>query len=198
MLMRVAFIAALALILTTRAADSGRRLQQLRTGVEYHLTDHRDVRLLGAAEVSRQYLKPRWRSLTDIMMRISAGGADVDGILNLPDGQRPHNRRSLFRVRLYAVVGGRIFRNAVAWCGAWRNNIALCEVDCDGGTFEIRRIISGSGLAQLDIAIFRAPESAGFSELDGISLTACDYDRPAELRLVPARGQSTALIGLTE
>lgn len=134
----------------------------------------------------RQTRSPR-RAVTDLLVVLLPGRTPLDRALVQPGGRGPAAERRLYRARLTAVSGGRLHRGPSAWCSGFDGDLSVCDVDCDGGRFSLRR----GSMADEGFALIVGPgagDDATGSEGGGISLSACHLDGGGETRLVARRG----------
>lgn len=138
-------------------------------------------------------------AVSDAMLEVVAVDGDAAAVLAAPDGEGRASgarRGGLFRVRLLAVVAGRLRPDASGWCAPWRQDESWCEIDCDGGGFMLRRsgMRRGSGL---EVTIETGRGGDVIDSREGVSLAACRTDEQ-DLRLLPADGQPRARIPFVE
>jgi len=174
-------------------ADADRRGGQVRESVDLRLSDRAALSQLRAAFHDPGRIRPALKPVSDLLVRLSARGVDIDGLLSRRDAGGNARSRPLFRARIYAVIGGRIYHGASATCGPWMSGVSNCLVDCEAGSFSLVRRDRGAGLALFIAGSARDETAIG---PDGPSLTACRFDVPVDIRLAPlspGRGFSAAL-----
>ncbi len=180
-------IGALVLALANPAdAQENHRSREAASSHEFHLTDRAGLSGVRAADIDPARLRPGFRPVTDLHLRLSSTGGRIDDILTMADGQQPLRARGLFRAQLYAVVDGHLHTGATAWCGGWAADTARCEVDCEGGRFSLIRATPRSRKTGHMQLMIESGNVNSYSDPGGISLTACAYETGRELRLMPS------------
>lgn len=133
---------------------------------------------------------PLRKPVMDLVVILSADAGGIDAALTLINGV-PREAR-LFRARLIAAVGGRIYARATALCGGWQGDVSTCRVACDGGAFALRRSAGEEPKLSLVIGHGAADDTGGEAQA-GVRISACDAEA-AEVRLAPlAAGRATEL-----
>ncbi len=167
-------------------AQETHRLREPATSYEFHLIDQAGLSGLRAALIDPARLRPGFRAVTDLHLRLSSTGGQIDDLLALQDGQEPLRARGLFRAQLYAVVDGRLYTGAMAWCGGWTADTSQCDVDCEGGRFALIRDPPRSRQVGRMQLLIESGNLNSYSDPGGVSLTACAYETGRELRLMPS------------
>ncbi len=191
---------ALAALITVCLLDAGHSVsyaRKVRTQIELGVIVHRDLAQLKIAILDPSRARPGRRPVTDLMLTLSARGSDIDAVLRLPNGRRPRDGRSLMRARVFAVVGGHIYSDALAWCSGWQHDVSHCQVDCDAGQFSLRRYSGGIDGTRLDL-IVGGDSDATLDTERGFLVNACQYEGGPELRLVPAPGERVTPLALKD
>jgi len=172
--------------LSTMALGFERKHRSVRVRAEMKLVTHADLADIQVGLYGPGRTLLRVQRLTDMLLILSARGSDIDSVLRLPNGRRPTFGRSLFRARIFAVTNGRIHTDGQAWCGSWRGDVSICQVDCDGGSFEVRRLTGGSAGNRLDLIVGFSDDWDSSADT-GFAINACQYDDPNRLQISPAR-----------
>ena len=184
----------LAALLATVAPAAGQQGRQ-RSDIEF--------RPVTAAEVERfEILIPdvasgraQRRAVSDLMLRVSLPGGDVDGALRLPNGTAVDRDAGLFRAHLYVISGGRLLPDAEARCDRWVDDVAVCKLACEGGAFGLRRH-AGKGALVVSLVGGRLPRGGVQDDKPNFSLNACAVANAAETLLAPAGGRLAAEIAM--
>lgn len=133
------------------------------------------------------------RPITDLMVRVSLAGGDVEGALRLPNNTPVARDSGLARAAVYVVSGGRLMAPAEARCDRWIEDLAVCTVACDGGTFALKRR-AADGRITLSMLVGRLPRGTDEGDREGFALNPCDSANAVELILAPAGQRSLAEI----
>lgn len=130
--------------------------------------------------------RPARRAVSDLLVVLSPGRTPLDRALDPSSGRGTAAERRLFLARLTIVSGGRLMRGPAAWCGGFVGGLSVCEADCDGGTFSLRR--DPTGHARFTLLVSSGASEAASGASGGVSLSACTFDGTGETRLVARRG----------
>lgn len=139
----------------------------------------------------RQSRSPR-RAVTDLLVVLLPGPSPLNRALEDWVGTGPAAERRLFRARITAVSGGRLHRVPTAWCSSFKSGLSVCDVECDGGRFTLRRSAQSDGTFALGLGAAAngdGSEETGIGATAGIALTACSLDSAADMRLVARNGR---------
>lgn len=176
------------------AAEAGQRGPEPRASLVLSLARAGEAARMEALLPDPGLARPARRAVSDLMVLLSSDAGDVDQALGLMNGV-PGSAR-LFRARLVAVIGGRLYARAMAACGGWQSDVATCRVACDGGFFALRR--SGREEAHFRLMLgAKAAASEPEEAKTGVLMSSCERDAGPEVRLVPAGGQSGAEVDLS-
>ena len=141
---------------------------------------------------------PRAASVTDLRLIISHAPGGLERAMRLANGLRPGRNDVLFRAQIIAVSSGRLWTHGSGWCSHWRDDRTFCEVDCEGGAFEIERTGSTGrgGAFRLSLVLDPARIIATGAQ-PSIAFSSCaTADRSGSTRLRPARRDGTITIPL--
>jgi hypothetical protein len=180
----------LAALLVTAAPAAGQQGRQ-RSDIEF--------RPVAAAEAERfEILIPdvasgrsQRRAISDLMLRVSLTGGDVDGALRLPNGTAVDRDAGLFRAHLYVISGGLLLPDAEARCDRWVDDVAVCKLSCEGGAFGLKRR-AGKGALVVSLVGGRLPRGSTDDDKPSFSLNACAEAGAPEMLLAPAGGRPVA------
>jgi hypothetical protein len=127
----------------------------------------------------------------------------TDILLRLKPVERPPHRRLQARqqaadtfvdVRLFIVTGGRINTEGRAQCRGFEADVLVCNADCDGGAFGLRR--GGAGQHWLIVG-FRPEDGPG--RRPGFRVGGCQaLGQDRGLLVLPRAGRLAAEVGLRE
>jgi hypothetical protein len=131
------------------------------------------------------------RVVSDMMLRLSLPGGDVDGALRLPNGAAVDRDLGLFRAHLYVISGGRLLPDAEARCDRWVDDVAVCKLSCEGGAFGLKRR-GGKGPIVVSFVGGRLLRGSAEEDKPNFSLNACAELGAAETLLAPAGGRPMA------
>lgn len=138
----------------------------------------------------RQTRSPR-RAVTDLLVVLLPGRMPLDRALEFSVGTGPAADRRLFRALITAVSGGRLHRVPTAWCSGFNAGRSVCDVECDGGRFTLRRSAQAESTFALILGQAASGDGsgdAGIGETTGIAFSACSLDSAADTRLVARHG----------
>lgn len=153
---------------------------------------------LAAVHGDERFGTPRAIAVTDLRLILSHARSGLERAMRLANGLRPGRDEVLFRAQIIAVSGGRLWTHGSGWCSHWRDDRAFCEVDCEGGAFEIER--SGNtargGALRLSLVLDPARIIATGAQ-PGVAFSACaPAGQGGATRLRPARHDRAVAIPL--
>jgi hypothetical protein len=186
------------LLLTVLSFELAARMQVATaqtSGAVFRLRDPGDLAAIELVDASPRVTRPTRRPVSDMMVLIDG----PPGALAVANGARPERGRTLFRVRLVLVAGGRLMSGAVASCTPWDRDRAVCAMPCDGGDFLLRRSPAGAGEG-LDLVIGTPAEDGGewgaggleygVGGSSGLALGDCSWEGGGGPRLTPIAGRN--------
>ncbi len=185
MTFRLVLLAALAAVTVAHAADVSQAFKPMSRG---------DVAALDLAFPDvRQTRAPR-QPIDDLMLIVAAADGARTALAR-PEGIEQGKRRSAFSTRLIIVSRAMLYGEASAACGAWKLDVAVCQLDCDGGEFKLRRLPDDPNRLDLVIGVLPGEDADGAEP--GLSLAACGLESGGETRLVPKSGRALVEVPLS-
>jgi hypothetical protein len=178
---------------TATAGQAPRKGQYLRTATELRARSAAEIERIEAMVTDIRQTRPEHRAVSDLMLRLTDGGA-IDTALQTANAAPETRAPPLFRADLYAVVGGRIVKDAQATCGRWVDDVAVCRMDCEGGAFALRR----RGRGALMMIVGELPRGISDAQRPRLVLNACAAGEQSELALAPRHGRPFVEIALGE
>jgi hypothetical protein len=165
--------------------------------IELHLADRTGAGLVEIALTAPLATRSERRAITDLLLEVTSRGGDIEPLLALANG-RPAatGRRELFKARLMLVSGGRIFTETQASCGPWEGDISVCEMECDGGRFALRRPATAAA-SGMRVMVGALPSDIDGDQRQGFAISACGLEAEHEVRVVPRSGRGLVEIGFT-
>ncbi|MDX2309609.1 MAG: hypothetical protein NW216_15325 [Hyphomicrobium sp.] len=176
----------------TRAGDS--------PTVEFRPVSAEALRSLSVMSGDRRETQPARQPVSDLLVQFIAVNGAAAALESDLDTQT-ERRRAHFEARLMVVSGGRLHAAAGARCRSWQDDVAFCEVECDGGGFALRRrpgmgaehlelLVGGNGAADLG-------EGWGEGAVAGsLSLAGCSETGNSDLVLTTRASGGTLAISL--
>jgi len=180
--------------LATAAAQSPRKGIYLRTATELRARSAAEIERIEAMVTDFRQTRPEHRAVSDLMLRLTSDGGGIDTALQTANAAPETRAPPLFRADLYAVVGGRIVKDAQATCGRWVDDVAVCRMDCEGGAFALRR----RGRGTLTMIVGELPRGISDAQRPRLVLNACIAGEQNELALAPRHGRPFVEIALGE
>lgn len=149
---------------------------------------HADLDNLEIEFADVRQTRPSRRGITDLLVVLLPGRTPLDRALASAGGVGVATERRLFRAQVTAVSGGRLYRAPIAWCGSFGDHLSVCELDCDGGRFSLRRGGSAAARFALIVGPGAGDVDSGAAASGGLTLSACSLEATGESRLVARNG----------
>lgn len=135
--------------------------------------------------------------ITDVRVRLRHALLEWPRVIGLPVPSEAE--RSYVEVQISAVAGGRLSPPGSAKCNAFDGDVLMCALDCQGGTFGLRRgRHPGEHFMIVGISGTGTDRTAPGLARPGFRLGACTVGSPRSLLLMPRAGRLGAEIRLIE
>jgi hypothetical protein len=174
----------LALVGAIAAASVATAASKPQSRVEMELVDNAPLNAIEMQTFSPDATRPERRAISDLMLDVWSDKEDMETLLDAPNARTSDAGRSAFRARIIVVIGGKLHTGAKASCGAWELNMAVCDLDCDGGRFGLLRR-DGEATSMLRVLIGNLPRDIDMSEKPGFVLSECGVESEDVIRLAP-------------
>lgn len=178
------FIPLLAVMAFAVAAPDAEAVSKPKSRIEMELAGNPPLNAIELQTFTPDATRPERRAVSDLMFDAWSETEDIEALLNAPNARSSDQGRGAFRARIIVVSGGKLHTGAKATCGAWELNMAVCELDCDGGRFGLLRR-DGEAASLLRVLIGTLPRDIDMSEKPGFVLSECGVESENVIRLAP-------------
>ena len=172
------------------SADPAKPQREVRSSLEFSVAGRSSLGAIEAEIAEPGTATTERQPVTDIALFAFKPGGDVRAALQAANDEVTLTGAALFTVRLFVVMGGRLYSEARGQCGGWESDVAHCTVGCDAGLFAVRR----NGSAALELLVGAIPGGTA-DDGGGVTISTCGFDEAGDVKLVPKTARGLAIVG---